>query len=43
MSKKGRLTLEYKNGKYKTIEEGKGDTSKVIVINIQLDVFIDSC
>lgn len=28
-SKKGRLTLEYENGKYKTVEEGKGDPKKV--------------
>ncbi|XP_071171487.1 nicotinamide phosphoribosyltransferase-like isoform X2 [Mytilus edulis] len=34
MSKKGRLTLEYKNGKYKTIEEGKGDTSKDILVPV---------
>lgn len=24
-SKKGRLTLEYSDGQYKTVEEGKGD------------------
>lgn len=28
-SKKGRLTLEYSDGQYKTVEEGKGDPKKV--------------
>ena len=28
-SKKGRLTLELQNGKFVTIQEGKGDTQKV--------------
>ncbi|XP_063432404.1 nicotinamide phosphoribosyltransferase-like isoform X1 [Mytilus trossulus] len=34
MSKKGRLTLEYENGIYKTIEEGKGDKSKDILVPV---------
>ncbi|CAC5401054.1 NAMPT [Mytilus coruscus] len=33
-SKKGRLTLKYENGKYKTIEEGKGDISKDILVPV---------
>lgn len=28
-SKKGRLTLEYSDGQYRTVEEGKGDPKKV--------------
>lgn len=28
-SKKGRLTLELRDGKYVTVQEGKGDLSKV--------------
>jgi len=28
-SKKGRLSLEYHNGHYQTIEEGHGDVSQV--------------
>ncbi|XP_062605553.1 nicotinamide phosphoribosyltransferase-like, partial [Saccostrea cucullata] len=28
-SKKGRLTLEYSDGQYRTVEEGKGDSKKV--------------
>ena len=30
-SKKGHLTLECDNGKYRTVEEGKGDPKKVIL------------
>ena len=33
-SKKGRLTLEYENGKYKTVEEGKGDPKKDVLITV---------
>lgn len=33
-SKKGRLSLECENGEYKTIEEGKGDPKKDILITV---------
>ena len=38
-SKKGRLSLEVQNGKFVTLEEGKGDPKKVAVQNM-LEFFI---
>lgn len=33
-SKKGRLTLEYSDGQYKTVEEGKGDPKKDVFVTV---------